>query len=304
MELRLSDEERQILQTAGEICAKHRRKGSAPGDDDLPVLAALDENGYLDVFRDGGPSAAALVIEAAGSAAVAAPIAGRVLVAPALGLDELPPAIALAPSLTSVLVRYAQGAEAFLAIDGDEAVLAMASGCTVEPVASRYGPSLGRVTVNEVATRLGPGSAKKLRAAWWVAIATEASGAMVAAIAHTSRYVTERKQFGKPIGAFQAVQHELAEAYIFAQGSLWLSRRAATALDSVYLTASAAAFACKAANKTYTFTHQVSGAIGLTIEHGLVDWTMPLIGWQSELGGLRAHARDVAVARLVNSSAL
>jgi 3-oxocholest-4-en-26-oyl-CoA dehydrogenase beta subunit len=42
-------------------------------------------------------------------------------------------------------------------------------------------------------------------------------GIAVAALQMTARYATERKQFGMPIGAFQAVKQRLADAYIDAQ---------------------------------------------------------------------------------------
>jgi hypothetical protein len=48
---------------------------------------------------------------------------------------------------------------------------------------------------------------------------------------------------------------------------------------------------------TYTNTHQVSGAIGVTTQHGLIAWTTRLLGLRRELGGQRAHARRVAAVR-------
>ena len=67
--------------------------------------------------------------------------------------------------------------------------------------------------------------------------------------------------------------------------------------DDEFLTASAAAYTCEASQVTYTNTHQVTGAIGVTTEYGLVLYTMRLMGLQRELGGRRAHARRVAAAR-------
>jgi alkylation response protein AidB-like acyl-CoA dehydrogenase len=278
MDLRVTQDQRDISASVGTVLHRYRRQ-------------AIDDAGA-------GPIEAAFVLEAIGASAVAAPLAGRVLVAPALGLKDLPAAVALVPSLTGALSRHAPSAQAFLAIDGDEAVVAMADTCSVESVTSRYGVPLGRVTVGDTVQRLGAGSAARLRAAWRVALAAEAAGAMLAAIEHTSRYVTERVQFGRSIGSFQAVQHQLAEVYILAEGARWLARRAAIAPEDGYLAASSAAFACTATARTYTVTQQVSGATGITTEHGLVAWTMPLIAAQTELGGVRAHAQDVARGRL------
>ena len=113
---------------------------------------------------------------------------------------------------------------------------------------------------------------------------------MLPAIAKTVEHVTERHQFGHPIGSFQAVQHRLARAYVMAEGSKWLARRAAWHHDEEFVTASAATFACQSAEVTYTNTQQVSGAIGVTSEHGLVLWTLRLLALRAALGGPR-HAR-------------
>jgi hypothetical protein len=82
-----------------------------------------------------------------------------------------------------------------------------------------------------------------------------------------------------------------------ADASRWLARRAAWFHDQEFLTASAAAYACESAELTYANTHQVSGAIGVTVEYGLVLWTLRLVALGTDLGGKRAHARRVAAAR-------
>ena len=125
----------------------------------------------------------------------------------------------------------------------------------------------------------------------------EAAGLMIPAIEMAAEHVTQRQQFGRPIGSFQAVQHRLARAYVMAQGSLWLGRRAAVFNHDEFLTASAAAFAADAAEATYTNTHQVTGAIGVTTEFGLHLWTMRLLSLTRALGGKNAHARRVTAAR-------
>jgi alkylation response protein AidB-like acyl-CoA dehydrogenase len=194
------------------------------------------------------------------------------------------------------LVRYAPECEAFLVLDGDRALLATPDGVEIEPVESALGAPYGRVSVRR-GEDLGEGSGDRLRRGWQVAIGAEAAGVMQAAIGRTATHVTERHQFGKPIGSFQAVQHRLARAYVMAQGTKWLSRRAAWYNADEFLTASAAAYACEAAHTTYTNTHQVTGAIGITTEYGLVLWTTRLVSLQRELGGQRAHALRVAAAR-------
>jgi alkylation response protein AidB-like acyl-CoA dehydrogenase len=88
-----------------------------------------------------------------------------------------------------------------------------------------------------------------------------------------------------------------------AEGSRWLTRRAASTPDDPYLASAAAAFACAAAAETYTATHQVSGGAGATSEHGLVRWTMRLVSLQQELGGQRGHNREVMTTRSTSANA-
>jgi Acyl-CoA dehydrogenase, C-terminal domain len=253
----------------------------------------LTELGYLDVVRDAGPIEGVIVVERAAAAAVNAPVAARVLAGPLAGVHDLPPAVGLLEG-RSALCRWAPECDAYLVLDGDDALLASSDDVDVVPVASTFGAPYARVTVRRSA-RVTSGD--RLRRAWQVAIAAEAEGLMLAAVEKTAHHVSERVQFGKPIGAFQAVQHRLAAAYAQAMGSRWLARRGAWYADNEFVTASAAAYACDAAALTYQNTHQVTGAIGITSEYGLVKWTLPLLALRQELGGQRAHARRVALVR-------
>jgi len=249
--------------------------------------------GYLDVVRDAGPIEGVLVVERAAAAVAAGPVAARVLAGPLAGVHDLPAAVGLVEG-RSGLCRWGPVCDAYLVLDGDDALLADRGDVDVEPVESTYGAPYARITVRR-GSRVAAGD--RLRRAWQVAIAAEAEGLMLAAITKTAQHVSERVQFGRPIGAFQAVQHRLAAAYAQAMGARWLARRGAWYADDEFLTASAAAYACEAAALTYQNTHQVTGAIGITSEYGLVGWTLPLLALRQELGGQRAHARRVALAR-------
>ena len=63
--------------------------------------------------------------------------------------------------------------------------------------------------------------------------------------------------------------------------------------------AAAAAFASAAAARVFTETHQLSGAIGYTLEHDLHVFSMRLQALRLELGGVGAHRRALASARWV-----
>ena len=84
----------------------------------------------------------------------------------------------------------------------------------------------------------------------------------------TVEYVKERKQFGVPIGSFQAVKHQLADSLKelrFARPAVW---RAATTLDPVHVSM-AKAMASDAASFTARRALQCHGAIGYTVEYEL-----------------------------------
>jgi len=89
----------------------------------------------------------------------------------------------------------------------------------------------------------------------------------------TIEYVGERKQFGVPIGTFQAVKHHLADASLGVEFAEPLVTRAAHALalgepSAVHasMAKSRAALAALAVSET---TLQCHGAIGYTVEHDL-----------------------------------
>lgn len=298
MDLELSSEQQLLDESLHALFrdhAGHVRSREMHGRIDSSLVARLTDHGFLDVCAEAGPIEAVLVAERAAEAAAAAPITARVLIGPIIGVRDLPPLIGLVGS-TNALVRYAGHCDAYLVLDGDTARLASADTVEVEPVASRAGYPMGRVRVSR-SEPLGDGSGDALRRAWQVGIAVEVGSMALAAVEFAARHVTDRHQFGRPIGSFQAVQHRLARSYTMAQATRWLGRRGAWHHTDEYRTAAAATLACVTARETYDNTHQVVGGIGITSEYGMTEWTMRLLALHSELGGRRAHARRVAANR-------
>ncbi|MDJ0868092.1 MAG: acyl-CoA dehydrogenase family protein, partial [Myxococcota bacterium] len=122
-------------------------------------------------------------------------------------------------------------------------------------------------------------------------------GAMGAALDVTLDYVQKRRQFGRAIGSFQAVQHRLGECAVWLHGARWLTLEAAAHGAPAAETTVAAAQALSAAQRVFAETHQLSGAMGFTHEHDLHVWTMRLPALWLELGGVAAHRRAVAQER-------
>jgi acyl-CoA dehydrogenase len=112
-------------------------------------------------------------------------------------------------------------------------------------------------------------------------------GAMERCLDHAIAYAMERRQFGRPIGKFQAVQHMLAEAagqYAAAAAAAELARQAYGSADFALLAAVAKVRTGEAAGKVAEVCHQVHGAMGFTHEHPLHFATRRLWSWRDEFG--------------------
>jgi alkylation response protein AidB-like acyl-CoA dehydrogenase len=111
----------------------------------------------------------------------------------------------------------------------------------------------------------------------WTALALAVTaadllGTMQGAIALTVDYAKERKQYGNPIGAFQAVQHLLADTLVHVEGTRSATLHAAWAVDALppadalASAATAKAYAARAALAVCETAIQVHGGIGNTWE--------------------------------------
>ncbi len=113
-------------------------------------------------------------------------------------------------------------------------------------------------------------------------------GAMDLVIERTIAYANERVQFGRPIGRFQAVQHQIASAAGQAAAAAAATALARTTLERADVfalaVAAAKARAGEAAGHVAAMAHQVHGAIGYTGEHPLQLSTRRLWAWRSEFG--------------------
>jgi acyl-CoA dehydrogenase len=131
--------------------------------------------------------------------------------------------------------------------------------------------------------------------------AAQMAGALESLLEQSARYATERKQFGKPIGNFQAIQHNLAvlAGHVAAAGIA--AEHAFVAADRGeprLAVAAAKVRAGEAAGLGAGIAHQVHGAIGFTYEHSLHFATRRLWSWRAEFGSESqwAHVLGRAVA--------
>jgi alkylation response protein AidB-like acyl-CoA dehydrogenase len=90
-------------------------------------------------------------------------------------------------------------------------------------------------------------------------------------------HARDRQQFGRPIGSFQAVKHQLADAFVHLEMARPVVYAAAWAIDEESSSlerdcSMAKAVASEAALGAARVALQVHGAIGYTWEHDLHFW--------------------------------
>ncbi len=164
-----------------------------------------------------------------------------------------------------------------VARDGIFVVQAKAAGMLITPMEGMdFGRKLYTVQLNNTpAERLGDTTA--LSRAFDIATAAlvaEMVGGMQRSLDITVEYAKMRKQFGKPIGMFQAVQHQCADMYLETESSRSAAYYAAWALEESAPDASVAVSIAKmyASDASRTVGNrgiQVHGGMGFTWENDL-----------------------------------
>ena len=131
-----------------------------------------------------------------------------------------------------------------------------------------------------------------------LACAAQLLGAGRAMLAASARHAGQRIQFGRPVGAFQAVKHQLADVAIGLEfaGPLLDEAAAALAAGGPARDVSAAKVACTdAARRAARTALQVHGAIGYTEEHDLHLWLTKVRALAGAWGSQAEHrARVIA----------
>jgi alkylation response protein AidB-like acyl-CoA dehydrogenase len=267
------------------------------------LAAAVREAGWLELRDDGGGSAplasgveAAIVADALGGAVAEVGYSGAVLagdLARRAGATRGDAVVACAPTLIdAAFVSGVTTNEPAFAVDtGPDAELAY----VVAPADSGYRLASVRIDgvgesadLTRAVRRVAPGA--QLAAApaqlqlltpddlaQWSALglaltSADLVGVMRGVTEMTVAYAIERRQYGVPIGSFQAVQHLLAEAHTLMEGSQSIAAHAAWAVDTLEPAAAlhagrvAKAYCARAARTVCETAIQVHGGIGNTWE--------------------------------------
>jgi acyl-CoA dehydrogenase len=132
-------------------------------------------------------------------------------------------------------------------------------------------------------------------------LAAEQVGGTAHALDATISYVRQRKQFGRPIGSFQAVQHRLADLLVQLEAARSASAYATACVvaDSpdLPIAASAAAVVCSAAFQQAAAEYvQLHGGIGFTWEHPAHRYVRRARSDEVLLGNSEWHRRRVAAS--------
>jgi len=106
-----------------------------------------------------------------------------------------------------------------------------------------------------------------------IMLAAQAVGGAKYALEITVQYAKDREQFDKPLGAFQAIAHYLADASTAVDGAEMLMYEAAWARANgqsvAQLAPMAKLFACKTYRDVTAMAQQVFGGVGFTVEYDI-----------------------------------
>jgi hypothetical protein len=253
------------------------------GDDPSSVAKELAELGWDEVVADDPVEATLLLFDVRGDVLSSAESLGPLL-AERIGGDTV--AVAVPVSLdparpSSIVVGDGLDVEGLVLGDPGTGAVAVPLGARIAVVT---GDRLEVTALGEVDDGLGLRRVRgrvpvvdlrwiddggrwdaAVAAARW-AIAAELVGLSRRVVADAVAYTIDRKQYGRPIGSFQAVQHRLATAYAATVGASHVVAEAAAsgrAWDALV----AKCLAGRAAEEACTQAQQAYGAIGFTWEH-------------------------------------
>jgi len=254
----------------------------------------LEDGQYFDIAQvpELGPLCAALAVERLARLPYTAEIALSMLVRPQLP-GEWPRPLAVVENGRPG--RFVATAKTLLVIEGDHIGIAQPGASDVEAVESLFAYPMGQLQHKHTCKteRLSDSDAANIRKWLRVALAAESSGLLQSAIASAVDHLSQRKQFGRPLGTFQALRHRMAECAVLAGGVRWLALKAASTADAG--DAALAGFhAQESATRVAYDTHQMLAAMGMTLEHPLHLWTYRLKALLSDLGGRGGQALAIA----------
>jgi alkylation response protein AidB-like acyl-CoA dehydrogenase len=197
---------------------------------------------------------------------------------------------------TDPFVAYANLADLVVLIDANGARLLTQDDFKAKPVRSQDPARPLFAVESKRGERLNL-TAPSLRAA--AAIAALQLGVARRLLDMTVEYVGARKQFGRPVGSFQAIKHKLANVHVAIEDARPAAWYAAYAFARNLLDAARAASVAKvAASRAEALANaealQCHGGIGFTWEHDLHIWLKRGLALQPAFGTPAEHRAMLA----------
>jgi len=193
-----------------------------------------------------------------------------------------------------------------IAQNGVFMVDAKAPGLRIEPMKGMdltrkvYSVQFSNTPAEKLGSRNGDGDGvTRAFALATTALAAEMVGGMQRALEITVAYAKTRKQFGKPIGIYQAVQHQCADMYLQTESSRSAVYYAAWALqentpDAATAVSIAKMYASDAGRNVGNHGIQVHGGMGFTWENDLHLYYRRAKASETMLGDAAFHRERIA----------
>ena len=319
MQLQPSADQLQMVETFGRFfddeCSMARLRAALPLGFDPVMWRKFAELGGVGVRVsesgggvDLGLLDAILLLEEAGRTLVSGPVAESIvalrlldqfggqedMLASALAGDSV---VTLALHDLSVhseqLVAGGAVADAVIARDTDDIVLVRAPSAVAEPTLGAGAVARMSLASGErILLGSGRAAVAKFEAAleeWKLLAAAALTGLSREALRLASAYASERRQFGKPIGAFQAISHPLASLSVDVDaGRLLIWNAVRDIADSSPVAAAevptALWWACDVAGRTVAQALHTFGGYGLTLEYDIHLYNLRAKAWPLILG--------------------
>ena len=315
-----------VARFAAERCppAVARAAMDADGAMVLPFWHDLRALGWLDLAPEVGLGFAelAVVLEALGRAVAPGPILSTAWAAALVGaatggsadLGRSGPA-AVAPHVegpvlcgdvagTVIVPRPVGGGEHWFAVDRAD--------LTATPIEGLDGTrSLARIEMGDGAPRaeLVGVTRQQVEAIGITLAAAEAVGGAAWCVDTAAAYAKDRRQFGRPIGQFQAVKHRCADMLVRLEQARAVAWDAAAALDgddpfgptAAIATAAAGAIALDAFVEVAKDCIQVLGGIGFTWEHDAHLYLRRAVALRQLFGGPKPWRNAIATAAVAGT---
>lgn len=125
------------------------------------------------------------------------------------------------------------------------------------------------------------------------------AGAATALVSITATYAADRRQFGRPIGSFQAIGNRLARlasearaaatiGTVLSSGFVETDDQSEALFGAEFAIMAAKIATTRSALAVTTEAHQIHGAIGMTQEYELQQFSRRIFAWSREWGSARA----------------